>query len=58
MPTWYERQTFYTSTGSATLINFGAKVIVNCVRIYVSGVSESKCSYGILKLFNVLIKIL
>ena len=41
MPTWYERQTFYTSTGSATLINFGAKVIVNCVQIYVSDVSES-----------------
>ena len=40
-PTWYERQTFYARTARATLINFGAKVIVNCVRIYVSGVSES-----------------
>ena len=39
-PTWYERQTFYARTARATLINFGAKVIVNCVWIYVSGVSE------------------
>ena len=40
-PTWYERQTFYARTARATLINFGAKVIVNCVRVYVSGISES-----------------
>ena len=30
-PTWYERQTFYARTARATLINFGAKVIVKCV---------------------------
>ena len=30
-PTWYERQTFYARTARATLINFDAKVIVNCV---------------------------